>query len=224
MAIDARKRQKKLERRKAKEKAKRKTLAQRGSRDVAAHIERTAAASILHCCTSDALWEQGMSNVLVSRELASGSVAFVAFLIDMYCLGVKDVAFDVVPRSRYDGQVYGKLFHDALVVNLDPEAARKLVEDAVEYARDLGLSPHADYRKAKFIFGDINADSCTEEFVFGKAGKPCFIAGPNDSPSRCNQIIRILTDRCGTNGFDHLLPLAGTGARVLAVGEHDETD
>jgi len=208
MAMDARKRQKQRERRKAKEKAKRKTLVQRGPRDLAARIGQVAAAPILHCCTTDVLWDQGMSNVLVSRELTNGNVAFVAFLLDMYCLGVKDVAFDILSRTRYEWRVFGKLLRDYHIVDLDPEAARKLIEGAVEYARDLGLPPHPDYRTARLIFGDIDADSCTEEFVYGKDGKPFFVAGPHDGPARCNQINSILTDRCGPDGFHYLMPFA----------------
>ncbi|KKK83308.1 hypothetical protein LCGC14_2794680, partial [marine sediment metagenome] len=91
MGLDPRKRQKKLQRRKAREKAKRKVLARRGPDTLAARIQRTAAAPILHCCATDMLWDQGMSNVLVSRELDNGSVAYAMFLVDTYCLGVKDV-------------------------------------------------------------------------------------------------------------------------------------
>lgn len=227
MAKDSRKRQAKLERRKAKDKVNRKVLTQRSPRDVSVRLERSAAAPILHCCTTNVLWDQGIANVLVSRELNSGNVAFVAFLVDMYCLGVKDVTFDVAPRARYDWQVYGKLFRNYGIINLKPEAARRLVEGAVEYAMKLGLPPHRDYRKAKLIFGDIEVDSCTTEFVYGKDGKPFFIAGPHDSPSRCRRIMSILTDRCGPDGFHYLMPLGGTGepppgTRVLAIDDHGE--
>ena len=75
MAMDSRKRQKKLERRKAKEKAKKKALVRQDPRNVAVRIERAAVAPILHCCTTDVLWDQGISSVLMSRELKSGSSA-----------------------------------------------------------------------------------------------------------------------------------------------------
>lgn len=229
MAIDPRKRQKKLQRRKAKNKAKNQALARQDAHGPAARIERAAAAPILHCCTTDVLWDQGMSNVLVSRELKGGKVAFAAFLLDVYCLGVKDVVFDIVPRSRYDWKIYGKMFGDDQAVDLEPEAACKLIEGAVEYARDLGLSPHPDYRKAKRIFGDVNADSCTEEFEYGKDGKPHFIAGLHDGRERCSQIISILTNRCGPNGFHYLMPLQAmetlsAGERILDLDNLDDLD
>ena len=227
MAKDSRKRQKKLERRKAKTKAKKKALARQEGRGMAIGLEKAAAAPILHCCTTDALWDEGISSLLISRKLRSGSVAYVIFLVDVYCLGVKNVILGVVPRSRYDWQVYEKLSDQYHLVKLKPEAARKLVEGAVEYARNLGLSPHPDYRKARLIFGDIDADACSEEFVYGKDGKPFFVAGPHDSPWRCKQIIRTLTDRCGPDGFHYLMPLGAAEAALLEGGEllmEDDTE
>jgi len=218
MAKDSRKRQKKLDRRKAKAKAKKTALARQASPGTAVRLEEAAAAPILHCYTTDALWDGGISSVLISRKLKSGHVAFVVFLVDVYCLGVKDVTVGVVPRSRYDWQVHGKLSEEYRLVKLKPEAARKLVEGAVEYARGLGLQPHPDYRKVRPIFGDIDADCCTEEFVYGKDGKPYFFAGPYDSPWRCKQIIRTLTDHCGPDGFYYTVPLAASGA-MLTDGE-----
>ncbi len=115
-----------------------------------------------------------------------------ACLVDMYCLGVKDVAFNVTTRSQYDWQIYTKLVEGYEVVNLEPAAARKLVEGAVQYASEAGLPPHGDYRKTECIFGDIDASACAEEFTYGKDGQPFFFAGPHDSPTRCRQIITAL--------------------------------
>jgi hypothetical protein len=222
--MDPRKRQKKLERRKAKEKAKKKVLATRNPGDPAVRIERAASAPILHCSTTDVLWDQGMSHVLVSRKLNSGNVAFAAFLVDMYCLGVKDALFNVTSRSRYDWELCDKLFRDREIFKLEPEEARKLVEGAVEYAGELGFPPHPDYLKAKRIFGNIDAGACTKKFVYGKDGKPYFVAGPYDNPSRCRRIISTLTDRCGPDGFHFTMPVSGTGtvpagARILSIDE-----
>ena len=57
MALDARRRQQKAEKRRAKEKAKRRELARRKSDDVGQRLARVAAAPILHCCTTQSLVE-----------------------------------------------------------------------------------------------------------------------------------------------------------------------
>jgi hypothetical protein len=207
MALDPRKRQKKVERRNAKQRAKKTAIARQSAGGPAIRIQRAAGAPILHCCTCDMLADQGIAHLLISRELSSGNVAFVGFLVDMYCLGVKNVMWGVASRAKYDWQVHGKLFREFKVVKLQPEYARKLVEGAVDYARGLGFAPHEDYEKAKLIFGNIDAGACGEQIIYGKDGKPFFIAGPHDSSARCRHVIDVLTDRCGPKGFHFLMPI-----------------
>jgi hypothetical protein len=203
MALDARRRQKKAEKRNAKEKAKRRELARRRPDDLAHRLERATAAPILHCCTTESLWSGGIAQVLVSRQLTSGQVAFAVFLVDRYCLGVKNAHCDFAARGWYFDKVYGNLARSSPIVPLTPADARKLVEGAAQYARDLGFAPHPDFATAKFIFGDMAASD--RQFEFGKEGKPFFIAGPHDSPGRCHSIVGILNERCGSGGFDYLV-------------------
>lgn len=224
MVLDPRKKQKKLERRKAKEK--RRALAERGSRDIAERFERAEAAPILDCCVTRVIWEQGIGNLLLSRVLPKGGVAFAAFLVDTYCLGVKNVTYGISSRAEYDWRIRGRIYEGYEVLNLAPQYARKLVESAVEYAASLGIPPHGDYRVAKEIFGDIDAAACVETFEFGKDGKPYFIGGPHDSPAKCERIVAILRDRLGPEGFHFTFPIGASealaGAARARIGVQDE--
>jgi hypothetical protein len=86
----------------------------------------------------------------------------------------------------------------------------------VQYALDLGLPPHPDYRVAKLIFGSIPAEACTSRFVFGENGKPTFVAGPYDDPARCQQVLRALKERCGPDGYHFMVP-----ADVLGIASEE---
>jgi len=205
MTVDPRKRQKKLERRKAKQKQERRELAQRRPQSLSLQLEEAATAPILHCCVMADIWQSGMGQVLVSRQLRNGNVAVAIFLLDVYCLGVKNAMALIASRPKYDIDVYGKIARDYTLLPLKPECARKLVEGAARYALDLGFSPHADYDTARLIFADISEDACTEEYTFGKDGKPFFVAGPHDRQSRCDQILRTLRHRCGDDGYHFLV-------------------
>lgn len=222
MAMDPRKRQKKLERRKAKQRAERREWARRQSEGISARLLRASSAPILHCCVPASIWDNGIGNVLISRQLPNGDVAVAVFLVDTYCLGVKNAFAKILPRGRYEHELYAKLVRKEALAPVKPEYARKLVESAVEYALDLGLSPHPDYRVAKLIFGDISAEACPEEFVFGKGGKPLFIAGPHDDGARCHYILRTLEEHCGPDGYHYLLPLEGTELVRIVPCESDD--
>lgn len=85
---------------------------------------------------------------------------------------------------------------------MDPPAARKLIEGAVQYARGLGFSPRGDYHKATAILGDVDPSQCSEEFGYGLDGKPKFINGPHDTPEECERICKTLELHCGPGGYE----------------------
>ncbi len=133
MAIDPRKRQKKLERRKAKQKQQRRELAHRQPQGLSAQLEQAATAPVLHCCVMANIWESGMGQLLFSRQLRNGDVAVAIFLLDVYCLGVKNAMALIAGRAKYDLDIYGKLARNYTLLRQKPECARKLVEGAVRY-------------------------------------------------------------------------------------------
>ena len=68
MAVDLRKRQKKLEHMRRKQKAERRELARRQPQGMGDRLLAAASAPILHCCASETLWYEGLGHVLISRE------------------------------------------------------------------------------------------------------------------------------------------------------------
>ncbi len=208
VSIDARKRQKRLERKAARRKKHRAELSKLAGKTnpFLAAGERFVTSTIpLHeSLMSGNLFEFGMGYVVVSRKVAN-QITAATFLVDIYCLGVKDAAlFHALSTDEFE-RLLGGLGGEEGLTPLQPACARKLVEGALAYAEDLGFSPHSDYWKAKAIFGDINAAECPTVFQYGHEGKPLFVSGPNDTPARCKQIIETLHHRCGPGGFDFLL-------------------
>lgn len=207
MVLDPRKRQKKKERQNSKQRAKQKALVREAALGIAQRLQQAAQAPILDCCTTDVLWQQGMAQLLISRRLPNGQVAFSVFLLDLYCLGVKDAFCRVESLYSYEA-LRARVLQQGRRVDLSPACARKLIEGAIAYADELGILPHPDYRKARYIWGQIDPAECSRTFEYGKDGKPCFIAGPHDSSARCRQIIGKLQQHFGQAEFDYVLPLA----------------
>ncbi len=205
MGSDPHKRQKKLERRASKRKEKRHDRIRQQSAGLAERLSAASAWPVLHCWIGVSIEEQGIGWVVLSRAASNGSVAVASFLVDSYCLGVKDVFAEILPRSAYDDIYLRKMIADMPSRSVEPAEARKLLEEAVAYARGIGLPPHPDYPRAMNLFGDINAADSDARFEFGKDGKPLFISGPNDSPERCKQIVAILDKTCGPGLFDYIV-------------------
>ncbi len=209
MGSDPRKRQKKLERRAAKRKEKKHLLVREQSAGLPERLTAAARFPVLYCGIGESLEPEGIAWVLLSRELPNGQVAAASFLVDRYCLGVKNVFAEVLGRSAYNSKYVQRMRSDMALRSVAPAEARKLLEEAVAYARGLGLSPHPDYPKALLLFGDVNPAESDARFEFGKDGQPFFVAGPNDTPERCQQIMAILRDTCGPGRFHYLLPVPG---------------
>jgi hypothetical protein len=207
MTINPRKRQKQQERRAAKRKTKQHQASREKQAGIGSRLVAAARFPVLHSCVTNDFWDQGIGWVCLSRELPNGMVAFAVFLVDRYCLGVKNAMADIVGRYTYDTQIIRKIRQEFNSRDLPPTAVRKLVEESVAYADALGLGPHADYHKAKPIFGDIDPNTSAETFEFGEDGKPYFVAGPHDTPERCRRILGTLVERCGVDGFHYLIPV-----------------
>jgi hypothetical protein len=76
----------------------------------------------------------------------------------------------------------------------------------VEYARELGFPPAPDYEAAERIFGDIPIDMAEPAFVFGRNGKPLYLAGPGEPPHVTHARMEQLRARLGPDGFDYMVP------------------
>jgi hypothetical protein len=169
-------------------------------------MRRSVDAPVYECLIPENLFELGIGNVVFSRELPSGDIAVVAFLLDVFCLGVKNTLFKIVREDEYRTTLRNLSRH-ATLTDIDPACVRKLVEGAEAYAKDLGFRPHPDYLVGQLIFGDVDPNACPMSFTFGKDGKPFYASGPYETLEKSRRIIDTLTRRCGPDGFNVMLRL-----------------
>ena len=165
-------------------------------------------APIHECLQPEEFFEIGIGNVIVTRRTAKNEFLMAAFLIDVFCLGIKNAFLDLMSESKYEIYI-NELSQRQTLTSIHPSCARKLVEGAETYARDLGFSPHKDYRSAKNIFQDIEKDACPRSFEFGKDGQPLYFSGPYDSPAFIKNVMKKLHDKCGPDGFDFMTQMDG---------------
>lgn len=222
MALDSRRRAKQLAKKVAKEKARHDRKRKMGLLGHMPGMAQLSLAQVHEALMPAGLFESGLGNVVLSRKL--GNTIWVgAFLVDTFCLGVKDAFLTTRTEAEYIRMVVGMRERQHLIP-IHPSCARKLVEGTVAYAHDLGFSPHKGYHKARRVFGDIDPDSCPTSFDFGDNGKPTFISGPYDSETRRQQIITQLTERCGPEGFHFIMPMETEDFQDFYEDEFDEEE
>jgi len=177
---------------------------------------------------SERLFEDGIGYVIVARFKGNSDAEVGCFLLDVWCLGVKDAFFDRWSAGEYEPHL-ARVFGEHAKQALEPCCARKLVEQAVAYASQLGFGPHRDYKAACRVFGGISTADCSETFEFGKDGKPFFISGPNESGDRARRIVHMLHAKCGAGNYNYLAATDEVGepfpqqSRVLSREEINVT-
>lgn len=166
-------------------------------------------------------WEAvGLARVFVSRVRDDGSADLAAFLVDLFCLGVRSAFHDSgVPEADLHEFVETWL-PEELRERFHPACAKKLIEGAVAYAESLGFAPPRDFRKGRKVLSGIDASVCPREFTFGCDGRPRYVRGIDDTDERVNRICAILEARCGVDGFDYEDPEDDAEAEAMAV--HDD--
>lgn len=209
MALDQKKLQKKKARKAKKAKARKQKSGGGGLFAGVAEqsaLLKTLNAPIYECWEPGSLEESGIGSVVVSRKSPSGDIAMAVFLVDAYCLGVKDAFVKLVNETEYQEMIEGMRLRGGLN-SIHPTCARKLVESAIEWAGDLGFKPHKDYRAARRIFGDIDPAACPRSFEFGKEGNPLFVPGPHDSPTFVRKVHKTLEKRVGQDQYHFIQPI-----------------
>ncbi len=200
-------RQRKLAKKKSKDREKQLQAARLKAQLVSLGGKVLAASSgEVHTCliSDDCHNGTGIGWVTIARRMSGGMYLSVVFLIDMFCLGVKDV--NVRPCGPADlREMLESMDRQSGYQAVTPGVARGFVEAAVAYAANLGLAPHADYSKAAGIWGQIEALPVPAHLTFGKNGRPTYIAGPHDDNARQNMIFRKLAEHVGEGNFDFVI-------------------
>jgi hypothetical protein len=146
---------------------------------------------------------EGLVSILLARQERASRTTVCGFLVDVYCLGVKNA---IGPLSMGMGSVEtyrGAYFqaYDAPGISIPVELAQHLVFGAVAYARELGFEPHADFAAAAPHLGSP-VGACP--IRFGRDGKPCYVSGPYDDP---RTIMRTLEKKVGKGNYSFLSAL-----------------
>jgi hypothetical protein len=180
---------------------------------------RMAAAKIRCCMMHKGTLEDGGGAVVLAREGSSGLVV-ASFLLDTFCVGVKDATLQQMEEATFDAclAVWRRA---APMTNIDPTYARKLIRETVAYGRSLGFEPPAEYAAAELLFGDLSAESCDAIFTFGVEGKPCYVPGPTETPSVVRRRLEHLRSRLGEGGFDFVEPVDDLDVEIAAGAYYD---
>ncbi|MDE7345541.1 MAG: DUF1186 family protein [Muribaculaceae bacterium] len=136
-------------------------------------------------CYINPNWEkEGLAHIIVTRNRAGGQIVYASFLIDTFCLGVKDAeyAIDFTAEELKDALEHFRATHD--LVETDYEKVHNLIYGAIEFAEEGGIEPVKEFVPASYILEEDTDDIPLIEFEYGKEGKHFLIIGEDGKERR----------------------------------------
>jgi hypothetical protein len=165
MASDARRKEKKRLKRKQKQQALRKAKLRTPLSRVASEGGR------LECWVTDRWREIGIADILVLAHAPGGRCAFGAFLVDLWCVGLKDTWGEAdITELEFRESMLERWQERTDGVKLDPAVAKRLVAGAVRFSRQNGFKLPSHWDRWVSIFGPLGNFNEADLSDFGKDG------------------------------------------------------
>jgi hypothetical protein len=184
----------------------------------AARLRQAAKLPVLKCLISSGLFSVGAGAALLIRGVSREEQHVACFMLDTFCVGVKDVFFRTLDRQEVEVMLASLQQADA-VESTDPRDLRKLLHDLVAWSESNGFPPHEDYARVEALFGDIEPTDHDYLPSFGYEGRVIYIPGPSESPAQIRRRTELVRARFGQASVD-----TGVLDFELSLGCDDDDD
>ncbi|MDE6576720.1 MAG: hypothetical protein K2K58_00915, partial [Muribaculaceae bacterium] len=148
---------------------------------------------VYKCFISKNYDKAGEAHVIISRVRGNGKLSVAHFLIDLWCLGVKD-AFGNVNMEKDNFEKYLKGID--ILKETEYDFVHNLIYGAIEFAEEGDIEPVPAFDIWEGMLAEDNDDIPLIEMEFGKDGKHFLITEPG-SPS--SLLIPKLKSKLGEN-------------------------
>jgi hypothetical protein len=188
--------QKRVAKQKAKRAEKRAKEFRRNSTDPTIRLTAARKWPVFQAIAASELWSSGLGSFAIARRESEGQLVYAVFLVDVYCLGVKNAFWEVGTPSNFK-ELVERMEKTQSVRAIEPACLVKILHGAVEYAQSFGFPPHPDYRHASMLLDGIDPATCPHQFTFGRDGKPFYVQGPHESSAQAVAIMQRIQEAGG---------------------------
>lgn len=151
-------------------------------------------------CLIRSQWEKrGMGEVIIPRIHKSGNITVGIFLLDTFCLGLKNSMYKFNMLAEDYEELLAAIFSQDDYDIISYEEAHNLIYGAIEYAEDLGFQPEKTFSVTQYILAEDTEEIPLIEYEFGKDGMPFLITSTR---FEANIHIPTLEKNVGVGNFD----------------------
>jgi len=183
------------------------------------HVYQARSYPIEGCWAQEGWENNGLAVVVVARRQPDGNVVFGNYLVDYFCLGLKDTYYNAdIPVGQFHRDYLPKMFRSAgKPIGISPALAHEIIYGSIEYAARFGFDPQDDYKLSQHVLDPPDQHARTGTVKFGLEGKPLFVAGPYDD---VDAILGKLERTAGEGNYHYIFPIAESGSG--SGGREDE--
>jgi hypothetical protein len=134
---------------------------------------RTKARSLpIYECIVNAGWQDsGIASIFIARKHSNGNITYGSYLIDIWCLGLKDTAYRFNIDIDEWEEIKGQPDEQGEGVELiDYNLAHNIIFGGIEFANDYEFKPHKDFSLTRFILEEDDERIPVEDVEFGVGG------------------------------------------------------
>ena len=152
------------------------------------------------CYMSTDIETVGEGHVIVSREHTGGRISIGVYLVDIWCVGVKDSFY----RLRMEEYEFEELIDDYRLGlrECSYEEAHNWVYGAIAFAEEAGIEPDKSFKLSQYMLEEDNDNIPLIEYEYGKDGKHTLIARSRLEASR---YLPLLEKNLGKDKYDFIL-------------------
>lgn len=134
-------------------------------------------------CYINGNWEEvGMASIIVVRQHQSGNYTSAQYLVDIYCLGIKNTTycFNFSPE-QLDEMTDGIPYCEEISYN----EVHNIIFGAITFAEEeVDMLPHKDFELTRYMLEEDTDDIPLIEYEFGRFGTPLLVVNTRFEASR----------------------------------------
>ncbi len=167
------------------------------------YIRQKARSLPIYECWITSNWKNsGLASICISRIHSNGNLTLGMYLVDLYCLGLKDTTY----RFNFFRSDYNELIDDMKekqeMTKIDYPLAHNIIFAGIEYADELGFKPPKEFTSVtQYILEEDNDDIELIEIECGHDGEPFYIKSENTSIAQFHSILNTLNKSVGEGNY-----------------------
>lgn len=164
-------------------------------------IEKGRKLPVFKCLISDGYEEKNHTLALIIRQQPGGKFTFTYFMLDRYCLGVKDCVCNCNADEETLQKLIDSMATHSSIVEVDQVSFHNIVYASLDYGAENGFKPHKDFSLAEKVLDPDLIDDGIDEVAVGENGQPLFISGPYDNAEK---ILATLDRNVGKGNYKYI--------------------